>query len=122
MYVLVMSTPLSELLSCSICTETYTQDGIRIPYLLSCGHTFCYVDMTLLKQHINGAISHITCPHCRKMAKISRRKGIDATLSKNYTIIKLIPRQQQQRRSATVGTAHNTGDAMNLLIKWCTGT
>lgn len=88
--VLLMSHLLSDLLLCSICSESY-YPTTRIPMVLSCGHTFCAMDLTrLATQHEN---SRTPCPTCRYTNYIPTPATL---LPRNYLALELLEQRDKE--------------------------
>ncbi len=51
---------------CSVCLETFSQDGDRVPKLLPCSHTLC---LGCLMELVKGP--KVDCPECRQEHRLS---------------------------------------------------
>ena len=68
--------------SCSVCYETYEENGAKEPHTLPCGHTFCLGCIELLVKR-----DRPQCPVCR--AELEKSKPLDA-YPKNFSLIQTI--------------------------------
>ena len=95
---------------CPLCCEAFDdgEEGVaalgRLPYLLSCGHSFCAACLQRLSEHAHAASAgFIVCPTCNEHTTL---RESDAGLRKNFALIDVLPqmkavvRRQQRRRAA----------------------
>ena len=68
--------------SCSVCYETYEENGAKEPHTLPCGHTFCLGCIELLVKRDKPQ-----CPVCR--AELSKSTPLDS-YPKNFSLIQTI--------------------------------
>lgn len=79
--------PLEGELTCTVCLDIF-----RDPYLLPCGHNFCWVCVRDLKQQ--GGRGKFSCPDCRQEWRP------DVRLQKNYKLANIAEDYRKRSRSA----------------------
>lgn len=79
--------PLEGELTCTVCLDIF-----RDPYLLPCGHNFCWVCVRDLKQQ--GERGKFSCPDCRQEWRP------DVRLQKNYKLANIAEDYRKRSRSA----------------------
>jgi hypothetical protein len=86
-----MSSSVADIITCSVCMETYNESGDRRPYLLVCGHTFCHLDITTLT-----TTDGIRCPLCNQVTPSEH------TLAPNFTVLALLaspPKKKKKKKN-----------------------
>ena len=68
--------------TCSVCYETYEENGAKEPHTLPCGHTFCLGCIELLVKRDKPQ-----CPVCR--TELSKSKPLES-YPKNFSLIQTI--------------------------------
>ena len=83
---------------CSICYQPMTSEDIKVPRLLTCGHTFCTECIRNIYTISSDAYSYrrrmereILCPHCKTPCVIP--DGDVTKLPKNYILLEIISEQ-----------------------------
>ncbi len=91
---------------CSVCFESYTQDGDRVPKLLPCSHTLCLQCLQQLPRHQGN---RITCPECRKVHQVGQA-GAEAFLTNRYILdfIEQLQEETRRVREETLAEGHPT--------------
>lgn len=85
-------------MDCSLCCETFTEEGPHVPRTLDCGHTFCTLCIQKLDTHATLRQGP-RCPDCRTGIRFNRRNP--TSLPKNYKLLELI---REQRGNQSGGT------------------
>ncbi|XP_052084274.1 E3 ubiquitin-protein ligase Midline-1-like [Mytilus californianus] len=110
----------NELLTCSICLETF-----KTPKCLPCLHTFCkvcihtYIQSSVDKENIIS----FKCPVCRSLVSVGERSinlecWVDE-LSTNHLIISMIDRQAIQKLEK-LSNACELSNVNQNAVSWCT--
>ena len=83
---------------CSICYQPMTSEDLKVPRLLTCGHTFCTECIRSIYTISSDAYSYrrrmereILCPHCKTPCVIP--DGDVSKLPKNYILLEIISEQ-----------------------------
>ena len=79
---------MDELLTCSVCCETYTEKDRNPVVLPRCGHSFCRPCMMLIET--GGCV---LCPTCRT----DQRIGSVASLPTEYTLLAIIQARENTK-------------------------
>jgi hypothetical protein len=90
--------------SCSICFVSYSYEGIAIPRILTCGHTYC--SKCIQSILTTSSKRSFTCPHCR-----SEQRGLRKIESypMNFALLEEITaKEQSQTVAPTVVIAQET--------------
>ena len=96
---------LQDCTSCTVCMEQY-DNGIRVPKLLPCGHTFCLSCLNPLAPQNSG---EITCPICRSKHKLSFHACLDLSTMRviqrrkfptNRAVLDMVDSLEQNTKSA----------------------
>lgn len=74
-----------QLLTCPICMNTYSVNGLRCPKLLSCFHSFCE---GCIEGLVVGAGDEIECPSCRNPSKLPQ--GGASALQSHFFVVNLL--------------------------------
>eukprot|EP00727_Mastigamoeba_balamuthi_P006213 m51a1_g2210 putative e3 ubiquitin-protein ligase trim23-like (174) ;mRNA; f:188596-189320 len=70
--------------TCAVCLEQFAEVGQRCPYVLHCGHSFCY-DCVHNFAYAEPPLPAVHCPTCRELIDM----WIDAP-KKNYQLIECV--------------------------------
>lgn len=108
-----------NLLTCSICLETY-----KIPKYLTCLHTFCkvciqtYIQSSVDKENIIS----FKCPVCRTLVSVGERSNLECwanELPTNHLISSMIDQQAIQKQEQ-VCNACELSNVKQKAVSWCT--
>lgn len=85
-------------MDCSLCCESFTEEGPHVPRNLDCGHTYCTICIQQLDSHA-PLRQGPKCPECRAVIRLNRRNVY--SLPKNYKLLELIREQRGQDKPET---------------------
>jgi hypothetical protein len=105
-------------IECNICCEPFKENGPKSPYLLICGHTFCFNCLSSLKSTFNNdsTTSTILCPTCREPTSYS----VMHPLRRNYQLIELLSQfgkfstMKQSSTTTPINMINNTSNEEQL--------
>ena len=91
---------MSEMLSCPVCLEEYSETGDRVPRLLPCSHTLCHGCVRLL---LTRGKETVTCPEDR----VSHRahEG-ERSFPQTRYVLEIIKQHQQQKPKYEMCSRH----------------
>lgn len=77
-----------QILTCDICFEKYSNQGLKLPKLLSCFHSFCYGCLVELANSLGT--SAICCPTCRATTEFQPSGDGLGSLQSNFWILNVL--------------------------------
>lgn len=92
-------------MDCSVCCESFTEEGPHVPRNLDCGHTFCTFCIQRLENHASVRQGP-RCPDCRAVIRFNRRPV--TSLPKNYKLLELIREKRNQKPETEVNMNSST--------------
>ncbi|GMH43545.1 hypothetical protein BSKO_11467 [Bryopsis sp. KO-2023] len=98
-------------MDCSLCYESFTEEGPSTPRTLDCGHTFCTRCIQMLNQTATPRQGP-KCPECRAFIRFNRRAATN--FPKNYKLLELIREKTQPTPKPGADTSQEYRDHRGL--------
>lgn len=96
-------------LDCPLCLKRFAVEGDLCPHILTCAHTFCYMDIVILSK---GGTSDFECPTCRRHININGFEWL-----RNFGLIEGIRIIETQFKTIETFTAKNALQAKLISSK-----
>ena len=77
-------------MECPICLIDWDANTV-VPYMLTCGHSFCKECLVLMLPEQKTVL---LCPTCSKEIEVSNQKDLLSQLSKNFAVLSMIEQKQ----------------------------